>query len=127
MPLAPEAIPPLSRTTISLFILLLFFFLSPSFQNVAVAPTRLNISMYVTLRPPLLPSTSFKNVKDFHQNLTVCFLVLSAHVHFPSNTTVIVSFFGVPNFLCVYLLFIFLIFPMEILTFCCAHDFLISS
>ena len=93
------------------------FCLSVFFQNVAVAPTRLNISMYATIRAPLLPSTSFKNDKEFHQSWSACFFVLGVHMHFHSKTTVIISYFGVPDFLCVYLLFIFFIFPKEMLTF----------
>ena len=46
---------------------------SSSFQNVAVGHTRLNILMYATIPPPLLPSKSFKNDQDFHQNWTVTF------------------------------------------------------
>ena len=99
------------------------FFLSVFFQNVAVAPTRLNISMYATLDPPLLPSSLFKNDHDFHQTWSSIFLVLGAHMHCLSKQTiVIISYFGVPDFLCVYLLFIFSIFHTEILTFCCARD-----
>ena len=93
------------------------FFLSVFFQNVAVALTRLNISMYATLRLPLLPSKSFKNDKEFHQHWSACFLVFGVHMHFNSNTPVIISLFGVPDFDGDWLRFEFLIFPTEILTF----------
>ena len=66
--------------------------------------------MYATLRPPWLPSTSFKNDKEFHEHWTAHFLVLGAHImHFRSTTTVIISLFGVPDFDGDRLLFEFLI------------------
>ena len=103
------------------------FSLSVFFQNVAVAHTRLNISMYATLRPSLLPSTLFNNDMDFHQNWSLPFFVLGAHMHFHSTTPVIIGLFGMPDFDGDWLLFEFLIFHKEILTFWRLREFLISS
>ena len=95
-------------------------------EKVAVAPTRIKISMFSTLCPHLLHSKSSKNHKDLHQSWTAYVFVLGAHMHFRSNTSVIIRLFGMHHFVGAFLLFIFLIFPMEILTFCSIHDFLIS-
>ena len=96
-------------------------------EKVAVAPTRIKISMFSTLCPHLLHSKSSKNLKHLHQSWTAYVFVLCALMHFRSKTTVIISLFGMPSFVVAFLLFIFLIFPMEILTFCSIHDFLISQ
>ena len=45
------------------------------------------------------------------------FLVFGVHMHFNSNTIVIISLFGVPYFDGDWLRFEFLIFPKEMLTF----------
>ena len=95
-------------------------------EKVAVAPTRIKISMFSTLCPHLLHSKSSKNLKDLHQSWTAYVFVLCALMHFRSKTTVIISLFGMPSFVVAFLLFIFLIFPLEILTFCSIHVFLIS-
>ena len=97
------------------------------FQNVAVAPARIKISKYIIVREALLLANSSKNVNDFHQHLCGSFFALCVHMQFCSKTYGHISFFGVPDFAGVYLLFIFLIFPEEIITFCCVDDFLISS
>ena len=67
-----------------------------------------------------------KQLKDLHQSWTAYVFVLCALMHFRSNTAIIISLFGTLNFVGAFKLFIFLIFPMEILTFCSIHDFLIS-
>ena len=95
-------------------------------EKVAVAPTRIKISMFATLCPHLLQSQSSKNLMDLHQIWTAYVFVLGAHVHVRSQNSVILCLFGMPDVAVACLLFTFLIFPMEILTCCCIRDFLIS-
>ena len=95
-------------------------FLSHVLANIQNFEVRHNTSTIVTINV-------IKNDEEIHQSWSLPFLPPGPHVHFRSKTKVIPSFCGLPNFVCVYILFIFLIFHQEILAFYSVHDFLISS
>ena len=62
-----------------------------------------------------------------HQGWSLPFLSPSARRPFWQNSTVNIRIFGVPNFVCVYLLFRIVVFPTEKLTFWSVPAFWISN
>ena len=66
---------------------------------------------------PLLSSTSFKHDSNYKHSWSAWFLSWSLSIHLSSNTTVIISILGVPDFWLDRLILRIFIFPKEILKF----------
>ena len=93
-------------------------------QNLAVVPAILKMRNCAILLRPLLSSKSFKNDCNYKHSWSGGFSSWSLNIVFSSKPTVIISIFGVVDFLLDRLILGIFIFPEEILKFWYVHRFI---